>query len=171
MTAIVSTLRASALDLRTWPLQRWLLALVAAGAAALVTGIPTDLVPTPLFRRMTPIVWWDWPLWILGSVLLGLVAATYVRADRRATPAKGGVLVGGGLLTVLAVGCPICNKLVVLALGTAGALTYFAPIQPALGLLSVLLASVALVVRTGAGSACRVEVADGSLPLGPGADS
>lgn len=171
MTAAAATLRASALDLRAWPLRLWLLALVAATAAALATGIPTDMVPTPLFRRMTPIVWWDWPLWILGSALLGLVAATYVRADRRASPAEGGVLVGGGLLTVLAVGCPICNKLVVLALGTAGALTYFAPIQPALGLLSVLLAGVALVVRTGARPACRIESRKGALPAGPGADS
>ena len=38
---------------------------------------------------------------------------------------------------MFAISCPVCNKLVVLALGTSGALTYFAPIQPLLGFLSV----------------------------------
>ncbi len=35
---------------------------------------------------------------------------------------------------VFAIGCPVCNKLVVLALGFSGALAYFEPIQPALAL-------------------------------------
>ena len=34
------------------------------------------------------------------------------------------------LLAFLAVGCPLCNKVVVLLLGASGALTYFEPIQP-----------------------------------------
>jgi len=44
-----------------------------------------------------------------------------------------GRLGGGGLLSFLAIGCPICNKLVVLALGLGGVLRWFAPIQPLLG--------------------------------------
>jgi hypothetical protein len=48
------------------------------------------------------------------------------------------------LLSVLAIGCPVCNKLVVLALGVGGALTYFAPVQPILGFLSVGLLAYAL---------------------------
>jgi hypothetical protein len=43
--------------------------------------------------------------------------------------------------------CPICNKLVVLALGVSGALSYFAPIQPVLGLASVALLIYALLLR------------------------
>lgn len=50
----------------------------------------------------------------------------------------------GGVGTYLAVGCPICNKLVVALLGTSGALTYFAPIQPLLGVGAVALLVFAL---------------------------
>lgn len=53
-------------------------------------------------------------------------------------------VVGSGLATVLAVGCPVCNKLVVALLGASGALSWFAPIQPALGALSGILLLVAL---------------------------
>lgn len=41
------------------------------------------------------------------------------------------------MLWVFAIGCPICNKLAVIALGVSGALAYFAPIQPTLGFLSM----------------------------------
>lgn len=164
MTAVVEALGATVRELRGWPLSTWLVALAAAGVAALVTGIPTDMVPTPLFKRMTPVVWWDWPFWITASVLFGLVAASYTRPSRASRSGRGGVVVGGGILTTLAVGCPICNKLVVLALGTSGALTYFAPVQPLLGFLSVLLAGVALVVRTGWRPSCRLPALEAPPP-------
>lgn len=45
----------------------------------------------------------------------------------------------GGLLTYFAVGCPACNKLVLLALGSAGAMTWFEPFQPILQGAAVLL--------------------------------
>ncbi len=48
------------------------------------------------------------------------------------------------MLSVLAIGCPVCNKLVVLALGAGGALTHFAPVQPILGFLSLGLLAYAL---------------------------
>ena len=41
-----------------------------------------------------------------------------------------GKATAGGVLSFLAVGCPICNKLVVLAVGVSGALSYWVPIQP-----------------------------------------
>jgi hypothetical protein len=51
------------------------------------------------------------------------------------------------VLSFLAAGCPVCNKLVVLAVGTTGALDYFRPLQPLLGLASLVLLGVALRVR------------------------
>jgi hypothetical protein len=45
----------------------------------------------------------------------------------------------GGLLTYFAVGCPVCNKLVLLALGSAGAMTWFEPFQPVLQVAAVVL--------------------------------
>jgi len=153
----VSSLTLSLGALAGWPGRRWIVAALAAVAVALVTGIPTDLVPTSLYQRMTPIPWWSWPLWAATAVLAGLLAASYVR-DR-----SGGVRaaspLGGGIMSFLAVGCPICNKLVVAALGVSGALTYFAPVQPLLGLAGVALLGYALQRRLVASAACAVPAA------------
>jgi len=53
------------------------------------------------------------------------------------------------VLGLLAVGCPVCNKLVVVLLGVSGALALFAPIQPflALGGLALLALALRRVVR------------------------
>lgn len=129
--------------LRTWRF-------VAASAAATVViailiGIPTDVVPNPWYTRMTAIepeqyVWWA-AVSLTGGMLLGTYALTWgSRVGRRSG-------IGGGVLGYLAVGCPICNKLVIAALGTSGALTYFAPLQPALGTAAVLLALAGLIGR------------------------
>lgn len=50
-------------------------------------------------------------------------------------------------MSAFAVGCPICNKLVVAVLGVSGALNVWSPIQPLLGLASVTLLGLALIVR------------------------
>ena len=47
----------------------------------------------------------------------------------------------------LAIGCPICNKIALLLLGTSGALNLFAPIQPILGAASVALLAATLAWR------------------------
>lgn len=48
---------------------------------------------------------------------------------------------------MFAVGCPICHKLVVAALGISGALTYVAPVQPLRGVIGVGLLVAGLAVR------------------------
>jgi len=145
--------------IRDWRLRRYLAALVAGTIWLVLSGIPTDIIDTPLFVRMTPVRWWDYPFWVAGAVLVGLLAATYVADSGRDDPggSQGGKAVGGGLLTVFAVGCPVCNKLVVLALGAGGAMTYFAPIQPVLGFLSVGLLAYALRRRLAGKGSCAVE--------------
>jgi hypothetical protein len=135
--------------LRGWEMHRYLVAVVAGAGWLVLSGVPTDIIDTPLFTRMTPILWWNYPFWVAGAALVGLLTATYIMAPEQHRPdgwqvEKG---LGGGLLTVFAVGCPVCNKLVVAALGAGGALTYFAPIQPILGLLSVGLLLYALRAR------------------------
>ena len=142
--------------LAAWPAPRWLAALVAGTAAALVIGIPTGVVETGLYTRMTPVVWWNYPVWAISSILAGLTAATYVRGDRPAPaaaqrPARPLVAT---LLSAFAVGCPVCNKLVVTLIGASGALSYWAPVQPVLGVLGIAILAAALVVRLRADVAC-----------------
>lgn len=132
-----------------WPRRRWAVALGATIAAALLIGIPTRVLPNPLFARMTPVTWWDYPVWMISAVLVGLLAATYVRAETIAPPPaeRSRRTFGAVLLSGFAVGCPICNKLVVALLGVSGALSYWAPLQPLLGLLSIALLAVGLGAR------------------------
>ena len=134
-TGRVETLTA----IRGWGMRHYLVALAAGVGWLVISGVPTDLIDTPLFVRMTPPEWWNYPSWVAGAVLVGLLTATYVAdPDRNRTDAShGGKILGGGLLSVFAMGCPVCNKLVVLAPGASGALTYFAPVQPVLALLTL----------------------------------
>lgn len=117
--------------------KRFLLAIIPATLAmAVVTGIPTDVLPNPWFQRMTPVRTLDIVLWPLISLAGGALLATYaLPGTRSGRELQGGA--GGGLLGAFAIGCPVCNKLVVAALGVSGALTYFEPIQPVLGALAV----------------------------------
>jgi hypothetical protein len=127
-------------SLRTWGIRRWGAAGAGAVIVALAIGLPTEMIPNPLFTRMMPVLWWNYPVWLATAALSGLLLATYVRegAAGQDRPSRRGGL--GGVLAFFAVGCPVCNKLVVVALGTSGAMSWFAPVQPllavgALGLL------------------------------------
>lgn len=146
--------------LRLWPVRRWVVAGLATLATLLVVGLPTDVVPNPVFGRSIEVTWWSYPALVVSAVLGGLLAATYFRAAPTGTgtdesldrPGRlGGV---GGLLAYLAVGCPVCNKLVLIALGTTGALQWFAPVQPLLAVAGVALLAWALLVRLRGEVAC-----------------
>ncbi len=113
-------------------------AIGAVAAIALVIGVPTALVPTSVFGRMTPAPWWV-PVWMTVSVLVGLAAVSGAAARRR--PEVGAELVAAGAMTVLAVGCPLCNKLVLAVLGSSGALAVWAPLQPVLALAALAIAA------------------------------
>jgi hypothetical protein len=120
----------------------WLRLAVAVAAAAVVAvavGVPSALLANPFFVRMTPVPWWSYAVWALTALLSGVLAASYVnrRATVSAAPGRAGILANVG--SVLAVGCPVCNKLVVAALGVSGAMTVWAPIQPLIAAASLAL--------------------------------
>lgn len=131
----------------------------AAAVTALVVGIPTGIIQTSWYHRMTPVLWWNYPVWAMSAVLTGLLVATYVRDPRVPVPVtQSGKTFAGSMLSLFAVGCPICNKLVVMAIGVSGALNWFAPIQPVLALGSLGLLVYALDARRRAALECRIEL-------------
>lgn len=137
---------------------------------ALIVAIPTAVIPNPVFGRSIGVTWWSYPVVIITGILGGMLIATYVRIggetpspdERLDRESKLGV--AGAAITFFAVGCPVCNKLVLLALGASGAVSWFAPIQPFLAIASVVLMAVALYVRLRNQSSCAVvleiDVAD-----------
>jgi len=143
---------------RDWTLRRWVTAAVSAAVFILVIAIPTDLIPNPVFGRMIPPTWWAWPALVVSSVLAGLLVATYVNPvqPERARERRGGW--AGAFLTYFAVGCPVCNKLVLLALGSAGAVSWFAPVQPYLQVVAIGLLGWALRERLKGETACKVDL-------------
>ncbi len=131
---------------------------VAAVLAALVIGIPTGVIQTSWYHRMTPVLWWNYPVWAISSILTGALVATYVRDPALPLPAtQSGKTILGGMLSLFAVGCPICNKLVVMAIGVSGALNWFAPIQPVLAIGSLAVLAYAVLARRRAAVECRVQ--------------
>lgn len=153
-------------SMRQWPPKRWAAALAVAGVLAILIGIPTGVVPNPLYHRMTPTTWWNYPVWAISALLGGLTAATYLRRQlpeietqaRRVSRRSIGATVFAGL----AVGCPICNKVVVALVGISGALNYWAPLQPLIGVLSIGLLLGGLIVRLRGETVCKTPGARGS---------
>jgi len=110
-------------DLKQWPARRWWFAAGTAIATYLFIAIPTDLIDNSVFGRDVPPTPWSRTALAISSVLAGLVAATYVATPDSAPRAREGRLgAAGGMVTFFAVGCPVCNKLVLLALGYSGAI-------------------------------------------------
>lgn len=142
-----------------WPARRWAVAALVGVATVLAVAIPTDLIDTPLFGREIPPTWWSWPALLVSAALAGLLVATYVSPPPGAVPANGPRRGGyaGGLLTFFAVGCPVCNKLVLLALGTSGAVAWFEPLQPVLQVLGIGLLIWALRTRLRGEQSCRAN--------------
>ena len=154
--------------LRAFTPWNWAVAAIATGVAILAIGVPTRIIANDWFARMTPVRLQDYVFWAISAPLIGLIVASFTLRGGR--PSEDGKLLSGGLLSYLAVGCPVCNKIIVLAIGTSGALTFYGPLQLYLGAASVLLLAWALVLRARAVSAgCPLPVranSDASLPAG-----
>jgi hypothetical protein len=130
--------------------------LLGALAAVVLIGVPTDVLPNPWFTRMTPVSMLDQVLLGANAGLFGLLAAS--AAMRAGRPARGAAqATTGGVLAWLAIGCPVCNKIVVALLGASGAMSWYAPLQPILGVLGLMLAVSALVVQRRRDPACGID--------------
>ncbi|EFE71876.1 integral membrane protein [Streptomyces viridosporus ATCC 14672] len=167
------SLRRAGATLAAWQSPQWVAATAGAALTAVLVGVPTAVVPSPLFSRSVPVQWWNYPVLAATAVLGGLVLATFLRSphgtgtdgsgapeDHGDPSAKTAGRLGsaGGLLSLLAVGCPVCNKLVLVLLGTSGALTYWAPLQPLVAAVSLVLLAEAALRRLSPADACPVPV-------------
>jgi hypothetical protein len=132
----------------------WGLSVLDTLGAALLIGIPTVLIPNTFFSRMTPTSPQDYVIWGISVAFIGPVMALAILYPTGSTtgsanrPGEGsGRALAGTLLSFFSVGCPICNKFVVLLLGIGGAMTFFNPLRPFLGIASIVLLGVTLFLR------------------------
>ncbi|WP_017544133.1 hypothetical protein [Nocardiopsis prasina] len=148
--------------MRDWGTRQWVTAAAGTALTLIVLGLPAVLIPNGLFAREIEPPWWSHPVWVATSVLSGLLLATYTRPVPEDSAGPGGVRgLGGGLLAWFAIGCPVCNKIVLLALGTSGAMAWFAPLQPLLAAAGLVLLSLALRARLRANASCPVPASAG----------
>lgn len=150
----------------TWPIKQRVIAVIASAGAFLVIALPTAMISNPIFGRAIPTTQWAWPTLVVTSLLMGLLIASYFPgnetfADER--PFQIGTV--GGVFGFLAVGCPVCNKLALIALGYSGALNYFAPIQPFLALLGIGLLIYAIKIRFKSDKSCQISSNESSLQI------
>ena len=146
-------------------------------ASLLAFGLIAAIIPNPVFGRQIPPEPFAIAVWLVSAPLMGLLGATYT-AGRLPAPARGNAMplvltaagdVGGrqgttigavaSLGAFLAIGCPVCNKIALVLLGTSGAMTLFAPIQPIIGAASLMLLAGTLAWRfrlRARGGACPV---------------
>lgn len=153
--------------MRTWSARRWWIAAGAGLITMLIVALPTAVIPNPIFGRSVETTWWSYPIVLITGILGGLLIATYIRepvpgqesTTEEAQEADRPLTLGavGGLISFFAVGCPVCNKIVLIALGASGAITWFAPIQPFLAVASVVLMAWALRARLRGEIACSVR--------------
>ena len=147
----------------------------------LAFGLVAAIVPNPVFGRQIPPEPFAIAVWLVSAPLMGLLGATYSAsaipaATPNATvtrvmllvtePAAGASQRQGttlatvaGLGAFLAIGCPVCNKVALVLLGTGGALSVFAPLQPLIGAASLVLLAGTLAWRF------RLRARRGACPI------
>lgn len=152
-----TTLRDAAQALITFSPRRIGVAAVASLATFLLLGLSTALIENPVFGRSIDAPAWGFTALTLTSVLSGIILATYVATplppDTETATRRFSV---GGALAFFAIGCPTCNKLVLIALGSSGAITWFAPIQPYLATAGIVLLVWVAITRLANDTSCRI---------------
>lgn len=135
-------------SLFTWGTKRWIVAASVGVLTYFVIAIPTAVVENPIFGREIGVTSWSVTVIVISSILTGLLTATYVKNDfSDENPRQLKIGSAGALLSFFAVGCPVCNKLALIALGYSGAIQYFAPIQPYLAVAGIALLIFSLRMR------------------------
>jgi hypothetical protein len=145
-----------------WSAKRWIVAISTTIATAFIIALPTAVIHNPIFGRDVEVTPWSVPVVLITSIISGLILATYVKNDvgvyEENSIKIGGV---GAFFSFLAVGCPVCNKIALVALGYTGALQYFAPVQPYMAALGIGLLMYALRKRLNGELMCSTRLISG----------
>ena len=140
----------------------WTVAILA------VYGLISAIIPNPIFGRGLAPEPFAVAVWLVSAPLMGVVMATYfaplpagVPVTLNAPAARDGTTAGtvGGFVAFLAIGCPTCNKIALVLLGTSGATNVFGGVQPILGAVSLALLAGTLVWRL------RLRARGGACPV------
>ena len=143
LTTAAATVERMLEQLRELPPATWIRAIPYSILAALVIAIPSDLINTSIFGRPVEPRAIDYVILAVTSSLIGIILAIRPAELTARDEQDQTRTVWGGFVSFLAVGCPVCNQAVVALVGTSGALSWWAPVQPIVGL-----AAVALLVHT-----------------------
>lgn len=148
-----------------------LMGAIAGIAGFFLVGIPTDVIPNDKYTRMIPAGKIEPVLLVAFSILLGIYSGTLIyayltrpvvkhRKDMTSTITKGAV---GTIGSWFAIACPVCIPLLVSVFGTTALMTYYEPVRPYVGLLSVGLLGFGIyhnyLLITGKCKTCRIEPA------------
>ena len=117
----------------------------AAVATTLLIGIPTVLIPNPIFGREVPVRPRDYLFLAITVTLTGLLAATYALPARCSLAGRQDgrwrfPLFSGSRL-------PCLQQSRRSGAGASGAMSYFSPLQPILALASTILLGYAIWIR------------------------
>lgn len=122
--------------------KRSIIGALCAIIAFLILGIPTALIPTGFYKRMTPPTIIDYSILSIVSILIGANASVYFY--KKFGQKNGLAALGSGFLGFFAISCPICVSFLVAIFGTAFMLAYYDPIRPLLGAISIVVLSATL---------------------------
>lgn len=117
--------------------KRRLLKGLAVGTGAFVLfGVVTGLIPNPLYVRMVPRTALDYLFLTTTSLLLGVYV---VQRSPSEEESGSSLAIGSTIGGFLAFGCPICNAFLLALFSSSALMTYFDPLRPLLGVVSVAL--------------------------------
>ena len=119
-------------------------AVIAAGLSIIffiIMGIPTALVPNPFaqYARMISATFLDYFFLVATSVLLAILIS--LKICYKSKKQIGVKELAGGAAGFIAFSCPLCNVLLITALGSTVVSSFIEPLRPILGVISIIILS------------------------------
>ena len=131
--------------------------LVGAGSFVLF-GAVTGLLPNPIYIRQVPRTPLDYLFLVFTAGFLGVYTLQRTPDGRD----DDGAATASAVIGFLAFGCPICNAALLALFSSSALMTYFDPLRPVLGAVSVALFGWLLYARSRRGCAACAGSSSGS---------